>query len=98
MTRLRFTRRDQTFRLISDRHIQRGPSFPEPCEVTIDARSQQVSIRATAKEGEEVKTEHVEMPLDLANGLLFNLIKTICKRMLPNSRSLFFPYHSSRGW
>ncbi len=67
------------FRLISDRHIQRGPSFPDPCEVTIDAGSQQVSIRALSKEGEEVKTEHVEMPLDLANGLLFNLIKNLQK-------------------
>lgn len=67
------------FRLISDRHVQRGPAFPDPCEVTIDAQSQQVSIRALSKEGEEVKTEHVEMPLDLANGLLFNLIKNLQK-------------------
>jgi hypothetical protein len=67
------------FRLITDRHVQRGPSFPDPCEVTIDARSQQVRIRALSKEDEEVKTEHVEMPLDLANGFLFNLIKDLQK-------------------
>jgi hypothetical protein len=67
------------FRLISDRHVQRGPSFPDPCEVTIDAQSQQVSIRAFSQGNAEVKTEHIEMPPDLANGLLFNLIANLRK-------------------
>jgi hypothetical protein len=64
------------FRLISDRHIQRGPSFPDPYDITIDMRSQQISIRDLSKGG-AVKTEHVDLPPDLANGLLFNLIKNL---------------------
>ena len=67
------------FRLISDRHVQRGPSFPEPCEVNIDVRSQQVSTRSLSHPNAEVKTEQVEMPSDLANGLLFNLVKDLPK-------------------
>ena len=65
------------FRLISDRVVQRGPAFPEPCEMTIDARSQMVSMRALSKPGEDTKTEHMDIPPDLANGLLFNLIKNL---------------------
>lgn len=67
------------FRLISDRHLQKGPSFPEPCEVTIDASTQQVRVRGLSQGSAEVKEEHIEMPPDLANGLLFNLIKNLQK-------------------
>ncbi len=68
-----------TFRLITDRHIQRGPSFPEPLDMTIDARSQLVSTRGLSQGGAAVKSEHVDLPLSLANGLLFNLIKNLPK-------------------
>ena len=66
-----------TFRLISDRLVQRGRTFPEPCEMTIDARSQTVSMRALSNPGQEAKTEHMDIPPDLSNGLLFNLIKNL---------------------
>jgi hypothetical protein len=68
-----------TFHLITDRHIQKGPSFPEPLDITIDTRSQQVGIRDLSKGGEAEKTEHVDLPPNLANGLLFNLIKNLPK-------------------
>jgi hypothetical protein len=61
----------RTFHLISDHHIQRGPAFPHPMDVMIDARSGQVTVRSTGKDGkEDVKTEHLTLPLDLANGLI----------------------------
>lgn len=60
-----------TFQLITDRHIQKGPSFPHPMDVTIDARSGQVTVRSGDKDGkEEVKTDHVDLPADLANGMV----------------------------
>lgn len=60
-----------TFQLITDRHIQKGPSFPHPMDVMIDAKSGQVTVRATGKDGkEEVKTEHVDLPPGLANGMV----------------------------
>jgi hypothetical protein len=68
-----------TFQLITDRHIQRGRSFPESLDITIDTRSQEVRIRGLSKEAEAVKTEHVDLPPNLANGLLFNLIKNLPK-------------------
>jgi hypothetical protein len=59
-----------TFKLISDRHIQRGPFFPQPMDVAIDALTGQVTVRTTGKDGKpEVDTEHLDLPPDLSNGL-----------------------------
>jgi hypothetical protein len=65
------------FRLISDRVVQRGPAFPQPCEITIDAPSQTVSVRALSEPSEDPKTEHMDIPPDIANGLLFNLVENL---------------------
>jgi hypothetical protein len=61
----------RAFQLITDHHIQKGPAFPHPMDAMIDARSGQVTVRTTGKDGkEEVKTEHVNLPPDLANGMV----------------------------
>jgi hypothetical protein len=61
----------RTFQLISDHRVQKGPSFPHPMDVLIDARNGQVTVRSTGKDGkEEVKTDHLSLPPDLANGMV----------------------------
>ena len=61
----------RTFHLLSDHHVQKGPSFPHPMDVLIDAASGNVTVRSTDKDGkEEVKTDHMTLPADLANGLI----------------------------
>jgi len=61
----------RTFHLITDSHIQKGTSFPHPMDVLIDARSGQVTVRSTEKDGkEEVIAEHLGLPPDLANGMV----------------------------
>ena len=61
----------RTFQLIAYHHIQKGPSFPHPMDVMIDAHSGQVTVRSTGKDGkEEIKTNHVNLPPDLANGMV----------------------------
>jgi hypothetical protein len=61
----------RTFHLISDHHVQKGPSFPHPMDVMIDTGSGMVTVRSTDKDGkEEVKTDHMTLPDDLANGLI----------------------------
>jgi hypothetical protein len=68
----------KNFQLISDRHIQRGPFFPHPMDVLVDARSGQVTVRSTGKDGkEEVTTEHLDLPADVANGLGFVAAKNV---------------------
>lgn len=65
----------RNFRLISDHHIQKGRFFPHPMDLMIDARSGQVTVRTTGKDGtEEVHTQHMNLPPDLANGMVSQLI------------------------
>ena len=52
-------------------------AFPDSVDVNIDMRSQMVSVRDLSSGSGTVKTEHVDLPADLANGLLFNLIKNL---------------------
>jgi hypothetical protein len=66
-----------TFQLISDRLIQTGKSFPNPCDMTIDMGAQQVSVRAVSKGKLVVTTEHMDLPPDLANGIVFALIQNL---------------------
>ena len=66
------------FHLITDHHLQKGPFFPHPTDVLIDTRSGQVTARSTGKDGkEEVKTDHLALPPDLANGMVPLLIEHI---------------------
>ncbi len=68
----------RNFRLLREHLVLKGPSFPHPEDVSIDAGSGQVTIHYTGDDGkEQVKTEHVDLPPDLANGLIFTLLKNI---------------------
>jgi hypothetical protein len=61
----------RTFQLVSYHHIQKGPFFPHPMEMTIDVHSGQVTVRTTGKDGKaEVDNEHLNLPPDLANGIV----------------------------
>ena len=63
-----------TFRLISDHHIQRGPFFPKPLDISIDAGSGKITSRSEAG---EIKQEHLELPPDVSNGLPPNLLMNV---------------------
>jgi hypothetical protein len=65
------------FRLITDRHIQKGPSFPRPTDVSINASTGQVTVRYTDDGQEKVETERLDLPPDLTNGMVLNILKNI---------------------
>jgi hypothetical protein len=68
----------RTFQLISDHHVQKGPFFPHPMDVFVDARSGQVTIRSIGKDGkQEVKTVHLQLPPDLANGMVSLVVENM---------------------
>ncbi|MDQ2841556.1 MAG: hypothetical protein M3Y72_11065 [Acidobacteriota bacterium] len=62
------------FRLITDHHIQRGPSFPKPIDVLIDALTGQVT--SSTKKG-EIRRDHLDLPDDVYNGLPPNLLMNL---------------------
>lgn len=66
------------FQLITDHHIQKGPFFPHPIDLMVDSRSGQVAVRSTGKDGkEDVQSNHVDLPSDLANGMVPLVIENI---------------------
>jgi hypothetical protein len=76
------------FRLISDHHIQKGPSFPHPTNVRIDAATGRITVRYQDKGAEKVKTDRLDLPADLANGILLVLLKNI----LPDAKETNVSY------
>lgn len=80
----------KVFRLISDRLVQKGPSFPHPCDIRIDVPSQQVVVRDLSKGKEAPRTEHMDLPPELANGVLFFLVMNLP----PDATKVEFPYLS----
>jgi hypothetical protein len=62
------------FRFISDHHVQRGPSFPNPTDATIDARRGTVMTRDAHG---AMTTAHLDMPPDVYNGLASTLLMNV---------------------
>jgi len=83
-----FTQRN-AFLLLKYRLIQKGPTFPQQLDVSIDRASGQVTVHYTEKDGKaKVVREHIDLPLDLANGLTSTLLKNLNPADLPAKVSL----------
>jgi hypothetical protein len=84
-----FTQRGR-FRLLSDYLVQRGPTFPHPMEVSIDATSGRVTVRHRDDGQEKVIEERMELPSDLANGMMVTLLKNIAPEAPSTTVSMLF--------
>jgi hypothetical protein len=74
------------FRLVSDHLVQKGPTFPQPLDMTINAGN--VTVRYTNDHGEQkVETEHLALPPDIANGLILTLLKNVRPEAPPKTLS-----------
>ena len=68
------------FRLLSDRHIQRGPSFTHAVDVAVEMSTGMVTTR-TGAAGHEMETkEHMDLPTDLANGMVLMMLKNLAAK------------------
>ena len=68
-----FTQR-QFFQFVSDHHIQRGPSFPKPMDMLVEANGD-VTLRNLLTN--ETTTDRLQLPADISNGLLFILFTNL---------------------
>ena len=76
------------FRLVSYRLEQKGPTFPRALEMSIDATTGQVQVIHTDDDGErKTESERMELPADLANGMVSTLLKNVRPEALPRSLS-----------
>jgi len=66
------------FHLLSDHLVQKGPSFKQPLDTSIDTGTGQVRVRYMDDNGkEQVLSKRLDLPPDVANGLLLTLLKDV---------------------
>ena len=76
------------FQLISYHLVQKGPAFERPLDMTIDCPAGHVTVSYKNEHGEEkLEDEHMDLPADLANGLIPILLKNVEQDALPSSLS-----------
>jgi hypothetical protein len=66
-----------SFRVLSDHLIQKGPSFPQPVDVMVDSAAGRVTVRYTDAGKQKVEEERLDVPPDLANGMMSILLKNV---------------------
>jgi hypothetical protein len=71
-----FTERG-TFHLLSDHLIQKGPAFNTPLETSIDTTTGSVTVRYSERGKPRTLQKKMDLPPDLANGMLLTIVKNI---------------------
>ena len=71
----------RVFTMVSYRLVQRGPSFPDQLDISIDRGTAEYTVRLQAGEDgkEEGLTGQVDLPKDLYNGMLITMSKNLQK-------------------
>ena len=65
------------FSLLRYRIVQRGPSFPETLDASIDRERYEVRYRADEESPEQLVTGRITLPADVYNGMLSLLLKNL---------------------
>lgn len=69
---------DGQFRVLDDHVIQKGPAFKEAIEMTVNSASGTVVVHSTDDSGQtKTWTKHMQIPRDLANGIVPYLVRNI---------------------
>ena len=68
----------KVFTLLSYHLVQRGPTFPEELEVTLERKGSRYQVRARREGGEaETASGKLELPPDLYNGMMIMLLRNL---------------------
>ena len=80
---------NRVFHLLTDRLVEKGPSFKIPMETLIDTSTGQVTVHYKDGHGrDQTVNKRMPLPPDVANGLLYVLVKD----MNPNSTQTVVSY------
>jgi hypothetical protein len=82
-----FTQR-KVFQLISDHHIQRGPSFPQPLDMLVEAATGKITFHD--KDGKTIQ-DHFDLAPDICNGLPIVLLLNLDPTGPPTRLSVVAP-------
>jgi hypothetical protein len=81
-----------TFRLVRNRHIQKGPFFAKPIDFTVEAATGMAISRTPDKNGNiHVESHHIDMPDDLANGFIGTLLLNVPQNTAPFRVGMLVP-------
>jgi len=82
-----FTERRQ-FGFVSEHLVQKGPSFPQAIDMSVDA-SGQATVQYTDDHGtRKTASERLKVPPDLANGMILTLLKNVSPDTAPKELSI----------
>ncbi len=86
-----FTQR-RRFRLVSYHLVQKGRTFKEPRDFSIEPAAGRVTVRTVDDDGKpEVHVEKMKLPDDLANGMILTLLKNISPETPSTTVSMVAP-------
>lgn len=91
-----FTQRER-FRLVSDHLVQKGPTFPRPLDMSIETATGRVVVRYSDDDEQKTASEQLNLPPDLANGLILTLLKNVTPDAPPTSFCTL-PRHPDPAW
>jgi hypothetical protein len=90
-------RQQDTFRLVRNHHMQRGPFFVKPVDFTVEAATGIVTSRTADKNGNiHVETHHIDLPDDLANGFVGTLLLNVPQNTTPLRVGMLAPVGGGR--
>ena len=86
-----------TFRLVRNHHIQNGPFFATPVDLTVEAATGITTSRTTDKDGKiHVESAHIDLPDDLANGIVGTLLVNVPPNTAPFRMGILTPVLGGR--
>jgi hypothetical protein len=86
-----------TFRLVRNHHIQRGPFFTKPTDLTVETATGIVTSRTMDKNGTiRVDSKHIALPDDLSNGMIGTLLLNVSRNKVPFRIGMLAPVGGGR--
>src|ERR1700679_2662151 len=90
-------RQQGTFRLVRNHHIQQGPFFAKPVDFAVEAATGMATSRTADTNGKvHVESEHIDLPDDLANGLVGTLLLNVPPNTAPLRVGILAPVFGGR--
>jgi hypothetical protein len=90
-------RQQGTFRLVRNHHLQEGPFFRKPLDLTVKAASGIVTSNTIDKNGKiHVESKHMNLPDDLANGFVGTLLLNVPPNTAPFRVGMLAPVGGGR--
>jgi hypothetical protein len=86
-----------TFRLVRDRHMQKGPYFSKPVDFAVEtATSTAITRKIDANGREHNESQHVDLPDDVSNGFVGTLLLNLKQNTAPVRVGLLVPLGGGR--